>query len=91
MPDGTLNPLGTILSPAGSPVLASASSASSNNNSNRTRAAATGCLMPPAKRQVQSFVWRAYQVWNSNLDLRKSPTLATAKRASSNFAMVSPL
>ena len=84
VPNGPLNPLGIILSPTGSPALVRASHS-------RTRAATTGSIAPPAKRQVESFVWQAYHIWNSNLDLRKSPTLAAARRASSTIAMVSPI
>ncbi len=83
VPNGPLNPLGKILAP--SPSLTAA------EGSTRTRAAATGSIAPPAKKQVASFIWEAYRAWNSNLDLRKSATLTAAKSASAKIALTSPI
>ncbi len=81
VPNGPLNPLGDILCPSSTLAMATG----------RTRAAATGSIAPPAKKQVASFIWGAYRAWNSNLDLRKSTTLNAAKNASASFALSSPI
>ena len=47
VPDGPLNPLGSILSPP-------------SVCSGRTRAATSGCIPPPTRHQVESFCWWAY-------------------------------
>ncbi len=57
----------------------------------KTRAAASGCIPPPAKKQVDSFIWWGYHMWNASIDLRNSPTLARAKQAAKALAQSSPL
>ena len=77
--DGPLNPLGNILSPPSSPC------------SGRTRAAASGCIPPPSKYQVESFSWWAYTCWNSSPSLRAAATVSAAKRAANELAASAPL
>ncbi len=77
--DGPLNPLGSLLK------------SGSSEHYMRTRAAATGCLPPPAKHQVDSFTWWGYTCWNSSPTLRAAKTLSAAKKAAIEIAMSSPL
>ena len=82
VPDGPLNPLGLILSPAAN--LSSSSSA-------RTRAVANGCLPPPTKLQTDTFIWWAHTCWNASPLLRSATTLPAAKRAAKLLAEEAPL
>ncbi len=77
--NGPLNPLGGILS--STPSLCSG----------RTRAAKSGCIPPPTKRQVDSFCWWAYTCWNMAPSLRAATTVSAAKRAANELAATAPL
>ncbi len=77
VPNGPLNPLGSILT-------------TRSNSLSRTRAAANGCLPPPTKYQVESFSWWAYKCWNSSLSLRTATSVSAAKRAAKMLAEASP-
>ncbi len=77
-----LNPLGTLLSPP--------TSTSSTIRTTRTRAVTSGCLLPPAKQQVQSFTWWAYTCWNSSPPLRSAQTVSAAKKAAIELAAAAP-
>ena len=81
VPNGPLNPLGKILSPH--PI-------SSSRSAPHTRAAATGCLPPPAKHQVPTFIWSAYTCWNASPALRSAPNVPAAKRAAIELADSAP-
>ncbi len=74
VPNGPLNPLGSLLKN---------NEASVTNT--RTRAAKTGCLPPPAKYQVDSFTWWGYTCWNSSPPLRAATTVTAAKKAANEF------
>ncbi len=76
--DGPLNPLGALLS-------------GSRTSNSRTRAAASGCLPPPAKHLVNSFTWWGYTCWNSSPKLRAALTVSAAKRAANELANSAPL
>ena len=78
VPVGPLNPLGGLLSPP-------------NSGLRRTRAATSGCLPPPTKCQVNSFVWWAYTCWNSSDQLRAAKTVSAAKRAANELAAAAPI
>ncbi len=78
-PDGPLNPLGALLSPPPSTLSVS-----------RTRAATSGCLPPPTKHQVNSFIWWAYTCWNSSPLLRSATNVSAAKRAAIKLAASAP-
>ncbi len=71
-----LNPLGMLLD---------------NRPNSATRAANLGCLQPPAKRLVETFLWWGYTCWNLSPSLRMSPTLAAARRAAAAMAATAPL
>ena len=77
-PNVGLNPLGSLLI---------------KNRPTRfnTRAAKSGSLLPPAKRQISAFAWWAYTCWNLSSSLRSAPTLSAAKKAASELAVASPL
>ncbi len=79
--DGPLNPLGSILSPPSTRSMCSG----------RTRAAASGCIPPPTKYQVDSFCWWAYTCWNLSPSLRAAATVSAAKRAANELAASAPL
>ncbi len=79
VPDGPLNPLGAILSP---PTLL--------RTPLRTRAVTNGCLPPPLKRQMNTFVWWAHTCWNASPLLRSANTVSAAKRAAKELAAASP-
>ncbi len=85
VPHGPLNPLGKILSPT-----QISSPSSSPRPAPRTRAAATGCLPPPAKHQVPSFIWSAYSCWNASPALRAASNMSAAKRAAIELANLAP-
>ncbi len=89
VPDGPLNPLGSLLSPPSSNL-----NSNSNSNSNqfaRTRAALSGCIPPPTKYQVDSFTWWAYTCWNSSPALRRATNVSAAKKAANELAASAPL
>ncbi len=79
VPNGPLNPLGAILSPNLVNVVVP-----------RTRAATSGCLPPPTKHQVCSFVWWAHVCWNMSPLLRSATTVSAAKRAAKELALSAP-
>ena len=79
VPKGPLNPLGNILSNDLCPP-----------SSSRTRAAKSGCLPPPTKHQVDSFIWWAYTCWNSSPALRAATNVSAAKRAANELAASAP-
>ncbi len=83
VPNGPLNPLGKILSPH-------PFSNSLPSSAPRTRAAATGCLPPPAKHQVPTFIWSAYTCWNASPTLRSAPNMSAAKKAAIELANSAP-
>ncbi len=82
VPDGPLNPLGTLLSPPNNSAISARSC---------TRAAQSGCLPPPAKYQVDSFTWWAYTCWNAAPALRSATTMSAAKRAATELAAAAPI
>ncbi len=71
VPNGPLNPLGSLLAPPNSD--------STREKSTRTRAATSGCIPPPAKYQVSSFAWWGYTCWNSSPQLRAARTVSAAR------------
>ncbi len=75
--NGPLNPLGTLLS--------------RSRSCSRTRAANSGCLPPPAKHMVDSFIWWDYTCWNASPALRAAATMSAAKKAAHKLAMTAPL
>ena len=79
--DGPLTPLGDILSASHAP--------SSSNRS--TRSAASGCLPPPTKYQMDTFTWWAHTCWNASPLLRAATTLSAAKKAAKKLAMEAPI
>ena len=81
VPNGPLNPLGRILSPHPN---------SSSRSAPHTRTASTGCLPPPAKHQVPTFIWSAYTCWNASPALRSAPNVSAAKRAAIELADSAP-
>ena len=81
VPNGPLNPLGCLLSPPNS----------DSGARSRTRAALTGCLPPPSKVQVNSFIWWAYTCWNSSPALRKATNVSAAKKAANDLAASTPI
>ncbi len=81
VPDGPLNPLGSLLYPPNS----------IGDKSTRTRAATNGCIPPPAKYQVSSFTWWGYTCWNSSPQLRAARTVSAAKRAAEELAATAPI
>ncbi len=78
VPNGPLNPLGTVLT-------------SNNKPYFPTRANTSGCLPPPTKYQVDAFSWWAYTCWNLSPSLRSATTLSAAKRAAKLLAEEAPL
>ncbi len=82
VPDGPLNPLGLIMS---------CSNPNTNStHSTRTRAAANGCLPPPTKVHVESFIWWAHICWNLSPPLRSAANVSAAKRAANELAASAP-
>lgn len=77
VPHGPLNPLGLLL-------------ACPNSIPSRTRAAANGCLLPPTKFHVESFIWWAHICWNSSPLLRSAPNMSAARRAAKMLAASAP-
>ncbi len=86
-PNGPLNPLGSLLKSDTN----STKNSAGNYNYMRTRAAATSCLPPPAKHQVDSFTWWGYTCWNSSPALRAAKTVSAAKKAATEIAMTAPI
>ncbi len=78
VPNGPLNPLGNLLSPI-------------HTCRSNTRAALSGCIPPPTKFQVDSFIWWAYTCWNASPALRMAATASDAKRAATELAESAPL
>ncbi len=81
-PNGPLNPLGSLLKNGHNNIY--------SENCTRTRAAASGCLPPPAIHQVDSFTWWGYTCWNSSPTLRAAKTVSAAKKAAMEIAMSAP-
>ncbi len=80
VPNGPLNPLGSLLNTCETTV-----------TNARTRAAKAGCIPPPAKHQVDSFTWWAYTCWNSTPSLRAAKTVSAAKKAANDLTESVPL
>ncbi len=87
VPDGPLNPLGTILS---RPNLSHPNLEDESAPRTRTRSVASGCLPPPTKHQVSSFIWWAHTCWNLSPLLRSATTVSAAKRAAKELAEAAP-
>ena len=84
VPDGPLNPLGAILT---RPKIVNEDTTPRAH----TRSVANGCLPPPTKHQVSSFIWWAHTCWNLSPPLRSATTVSAAKRAAKELAAAAPL
>ena len=82
VPNGPLNPLGSLLSPPPT---------DTESKAPPTRAVKSGCIPPPAKHQIDSFTWWGYTCWNSSPLLRLAPTVSAAKRAAAVLAAAAPI
>ena len=88
VPNGPLNPLGCLLSPPPTPA---PTDTGAESVFHRTRAVNSGCIPPPAKHQVDSFIWWGYTCWNLSPLLRMAPTVSAAKRAATELAATVPI
>ena len=76
--DGVRIPIGMIMCPP-------------NRGSRSTRATKANLLPPPTKLKTNTFAWHAHKVWNSSPQLRSASTLADARRAAKELALLAPI
>ncbi len=78
-PDGTMNPLGMILSPplAGAP--------------RSTRSTSDGSLPPPLRVRADTFAWHAVKLYNDNVPLRSAQSYASAQCIAESVSSAAPI
>ena len=80
-PNGSMNPLGMILSPP-----------FSNRVLRTTRSISDGSLPPPPLRvRADTFAWHAVKLYNDNVPLRSAQTYAAAHRVAESVSSAAPI
>ena len=82
-PDGSMNPLGMIVSP---PVPALPARVSRT-----TRSTSDGSLPPPLRVRADTFAWHAVKLYNDNVLLRSAQSYASAQRIAESASSAAPI
>ena len=88
-PDGTRNPLGTLL--FGDSGHMDGEDKATIMPNRPTRATTSGCIQPPLPMAAPSMAHSIYRIWNACAPLRAARTLTEAKKAAADLASSAPL